>query len=49
MLLMIFFQQDSALVHLAWNAVKLQRHELSTSLLLIMAFSLAVRPTDFEI
>jgi len=37
------FQQDSALAHHACNAVKLQERELSTSLLLIMSFSLTAQ------
>jgi len=47
------FQQDSALAHHACNTVKLQESELSTLLLLIMAFlqliSPAVKPIGYEI
>ena len=46
------FQQDSTLAHHACNTVKLQEHELSTSLLLTMAFNLkssVVRAADYEI
>jgi len=46
------FQQDITLAHHACNTVKLQEHELSTSLLLIMAFNLkssVVRAADYEI
>jgi len=37
------FQQDSTLAHRPCNTVKLQGHELSTTLLLIMAFNLTAR------
>jgi len=47
------FQQDSSLAHHACNTVKLQARELSTLLLLIMAFlqliSPAVKPIGYEI
>ena len=38
------FQQDSTLAYHACNTVKLQESELSTSLLLIIAFSLTAHP-----
>jgi len=37
------FQQDSTLAHNACNTVKLQESELSTSLLLIIAFNLTAQ------
>jgi len=37
------FQQDSSLAHHACNTVKLQESELSTSLLVIMAFNLTAQ------
>jgi len=41
------FQQDSTLAHHACNTVKLQGRELSTSLLLIMAFNLTAQQWNY--
>jgi len=41
------FQQDSTLAHHACNTVKLQGRELSTSLLLIMAFNLTAEQWNY--